>query len=95
MLAFVREAGDNVVLVVVNLGDRTFGDHGYGVRTGGRDGRWTQVLCTQDARSAAGTAPATPSTSLDTGRRAGLRQRAEVERPDPAPPLTKSASARG
>ena len=24
-------------------------DHGYGVRTGGRDGRWTQVLCTQDA----------------------------------------------
>ena len=49
VLGFVRQAGDNVVLVVVNLSDRSFGDHGYGVRTGGRDGRWTQVLCTQDA----------------------------------------------
>jgi 1,4-alpha-glucan branching enzyme len=49
VLAFVREAGDDVVLVVVNLGGRTFRDHGYGVRTGGRTGRWTQALCTQDA----------------------------------------------
>jgi 1,4-alpha-glucan branching enzyme len=49
VLAFVREAGDDVVLVVVNLGGRTFRDHGYGVRTGGRTGRWTQTLCTQDA----------------------------------------------
>ena len=49
VLGFVREPDDNVVLVVVNLGDRTFGDHGYGVRTGGRGGQWTQVLCTQDA----------------------------------------------
>jgi 1,4-alpha-glucan branching enzyme len=49
VLAFVRESGDNVVLAIVNLGDRSFGDHGYGVRTGGRSGRWTQVLCTQDA----------------------------------------------
>jgi len=49
VLAFVREVGDNVVIVIANLGDRTFGDHGYGVRTGERNGRWTQVLCTQDA----------------------------------------------
>ena len=49
VLAFAREAGENVVLVVVNVGDRTFADRGYGVRTGGRGGRWTQVLCTQDA----------------------------------------------
>ena len=49
VLAFVREAGDNVLLVVVNPSDRSFGAHGYGVRTGGRAGRWTQVLCTQDA----------------------------------------------
>ena len=49
VLAFAREAGGDTVLVVVNLGDRTFRDHGYGVRTGGRGGRWTQVLCTQDA----------------------------------------------
>ncbi|MEV4534543.1 alpha-amylase family glycosyl hydrolase [Asanoa sp. NPDC049518] len=49
VLAFVRQSGDNVVLVVVNLGDESFGDHGYGVRTGDRGGRWTQVLCTQDA----------------------------------------------
>ena len=37
------------MLVVVNLGERNFGDHGYGVRTGGHDGQWTQMLCTQDA----------------------------------------------
>ncbi len=49
VLAFVREAGDDVVLVVVNPSDRSFGNHGYAVRTGGRAGRWIQVLCTQDA----------------------------------------------
>ena len=49
VLAFVRADGDNVLLVIVNPGDRTFDNHGYGVRTGGRTGRWTQVLCTQDA----------------------------------------------
>jgi 1,4-alpha-glucan branching enzyme len=49
VLAFVRETDGNTVLVVVNLCGRTFGGHGYGVRTGGRGGRWTQVLCTQDA----------------------------------------------
>jgi 1,4-alpha-glucan branching enzyme len=49
VLGFVREHSGNVVLCVVNLSDRTFGDHGYGVRTGGRFGQWTQVLCTQDS----------------------------------------------
>jgi len=32
----------------VNLGDRTFASHEYGVATGGYAGQWTQVLCTQD-----------------------------------------------
>jgi 1,4-alpha-glucan branching enzyme len=48
VLGFVRESGDNVVLVVVNLSDRNFSDHGYGVSTGGRFGQWTELLCTQD-----------------------------------------------
>jgi len=69
VLGFVRAAGDNVVLVVVNLGDRNFGDHGYGVRTGGRDGRWTQVLCSQDEAfggwDGAGNAFHDPSTQPD------------------------------
>jgi 1,4-alpha-glucan branching enzyme len=55
--------------VVVNLGDRTFRDHEYGVRTGGRGGRWTQVLCTQDAAfggwDGAGNAFHEPSTQAD------------------------------
>jgi 1,4-alpha-glucan branching enzyme len=49
VLGFVRELYGNVVLAVVNLSDRDFTGHGYGVRTGGRGGQWTQVLCTQDA----------------------------------------------
>lgn len=49
VIGFRRAAGDNVVLVVANLGDRSFGGHAYGVATGGVRGRWTQVLCTQDA----------------------------------------------
>jgi 1,4-alpha-glucan branching enzyme len=69
VLAFVREAGDNRVLTVVNLGGRTFRDHDYGVRTGGRHGRWTQVLCTQDAAfggwDGAGNAFHEPSTQAD------------------------------
>jgi len=46
--SFVRESGDNVVLVVINLSDRNFVDHEDGVATGGRFGQWTQILCTQD-----------------------------------------------
>lgn len=49
VLGFLRRDGGNVVLVVVNLGERNFTDHGYGVRTGGQGGQWTQILCTQDA----------------------------------------------
>ena len=49
VLGFTRQLYDNTVLVVVNLSDRTFADHSYGVRTGGIGGQWTQVLCTQDA----------------------------------------------
>jgi 1,4-alpha-glucan branching enzyme len=49
VLGFVRQLYDNTVLVVVNLGDRDFTDHSYGVRTGGHGGQWTQILCTQDA----------------------------------------------
>jgi 1,4-alpha-glucan branching enzyme len=49
VLGFVRELYEHVVLVVVNLSESNFGDHSYGVRTGGRGGQWTQLLCTQDA----------------------------------------------
>lgn len=54
VLAFVREAGGNAVLVVVNLSDNNFVGEGweafpYGVATGGRSGQWMQALCTQDA----------------------------------------------
>ena len=49
VLGFLRRLDDNMVLAVVNLGERNFTGHGYGVRTGGHDGQWTQILCTQDA----------------------------------------------
>jgi 1,4-alpha-glucan branching enzyme len=48
VLGFVRQLRDNVVLTVVNVGEQNFIDYGYGVRTGGHDGQWTQILCTQD-----------------------------------------------
>ncbi len=48
VIAFRREAGGDVVLVVVNLSERNFGGRSYGVATGGH-GRWSQILCTQDA----------------------------------------------
>ncbi len=49
VLGFVRQLHGNIVLVVVNLSEQNFTGHGYGVRTGGHDGQWTQDLCTQDA----------------------------------------------
>ncbi|HEV3049595.1 MAG TPA: alpha-amylase family glycosyl hydrolase [Longimicrobium sp.] len=49
VLGFTRQLGDNLLLVVVNLGENSFGGYGYGVRTGGHQGQWTQVLCSQDA----------------------------------------------
>jgi 1,4-alpha-glucan branching enzyme len=49
VLGFTRVLYDNALLVVVNLSDRNFTNHSYGVRTGGISGQWTQILCTQDA----------------------------------------------
>jgi len=49
VVAFKRWADGNLVLTVANLGDGNFKYHGYGVRTGGQSGQWTQLLCTQDA----------------------------------------------
>lgn len=48
VLAFTRRLYDNDVLVVVNLGDRNFGNHRYEVGAGGLTGQFTEVLCTQD-----------------------------------------------
>jgi 1,4-alpha-glucan branching enzyme len=51
VLAFKRwvPGGKNVALVVVNIGERNFGNFSYGVGTGGQTGQWTQIFCTQDA----------------------------------------------
>ncbi len=70
LIAGTRESANlNAVLVVVNLSDRSFGGHSYGVRTGGRAGRWTQVLCSQDAAfggwDGAGNAFREPDTQPD------------------------------
>lgn len=48
VLGFIREYDNNVVLTVVNLGERNFGDHSYGVGMGAHGGQWTQILCSQD-----------------------------------------------
>lgn len=70
VLAFKRwdDAG-SIVLVVVNLGETSFGDRSYGVPTGGQFGRWQQVLCSQDAAyggwDGAGNAYYEPSTQAD------------------------------
>ena len=56
-------------------------DHSYGVRTGGRGGQWTQVLCTQDADvRRLGRRRQRLPRAVDPARRAGLHQPAEVER---------------
>jgi 1,4-alpha-glucan branching enzyme len=49
VLGFVRQLYDNVVLTVVNLSENNFTDESYGALTGGHNGQWTQILCTQDA----------------------------------------------
>jgi len=49
VLGFVRQLYDNILLIVVNLSEQNFINYSYGVRTGGLDGQWTQILCTQDA----------------------------------------------
>ncbi len=69
VLGFIRNHDDNTVLSIVNLSDRNFGFHAYGVNTGGRDGQWSQILCTQDADfggwDGAGNAFHEPFTELD------------------------------
>jgi 1,4-alpha-glucan branching enzyme len=49
VLGFRRDWNNESVLVIVNFGPRNFENRSYGVRTGGRDGQWTQILCSQDA----------------------------------------------
>ena len=49
MLAFKRWGEGNLVLTVVNLSETNFGNHSYGVWTDSQFGRWSQILCTQDA----------------------------------------------
>lgn len=49
VLGFTRQLDGNTVLVVVNLSEQDFAGHSYGVRTGGLNGQWTQILCTQDS----------------------------------------------
>ena len=49
VLAFRRDWGDQTILVVVNFGANSFGAHDYGVSTGGKQGQWTQILCSQDS----------------------------------------------
>lgn len=69
VLGFVRELYDNLLLIIVNLGERHFADHGYGVHTGGYQGQWSQILCTQDATfggwNFAGNAYHEPRTQTD------------------------------
>ena len=50
VIAFTRQFYDNRVLVVVNAGDRNFKDHSYQVGTGGLEGSFEELLCTQDKR---------------------------------------------
>jgi 1,4-alpha-glucan branching enzyme len=54
ILAFKRwlPGGQNVVLTIVNLGDKNWleGENGrYEISTDGQSGQWTQILCSQDA----------------------------------------------
>jgi len=71
VLAFKRTLAGKAgaVLAVVNCGDRTFSDYQYGAPTGNLGGRWTQILCTQDAAfggwDGAGNAYVEPDTQPD------------------------------
>jgi 1,4-alpha-glucan branching enzyme len=49
VLGFRRDFLGKSILVIVNLGATSFTDHSYAVGTGGKEGQWTQVLCSQDA----------------------------------------------
>jgi len=47
VVAFRRDWGDQHILVVVNFGATSFDQHSYGAGTE-MDGKWTQILCSQD-----------------------------------------------
>ena len=49
VIGFKRWSDNNLVLTVVNMGDKNFTNHDYGVATDFQYGQWTQILCTQDA----------------------------------------------
>ena len=49
VVAFKRWQDGNLILTVVNLGETSFENHSYGVLTDNQQGRWTQILCSQDA----------------------------------------------
>lgn len=50
VLAFKRWNNEgNIVLTVVNASDTNFQHHCYGIRTGNVFGRWSQLICSQDA----------------------------------------------
>jgi 1,4-alpha-glucan branching enzyme len=69
VLAFKRWQEGNVVLTIVNLGETNFEHQSYGVSTDNQPGRWTQLLCTQDADfggwDGAGNAYYQPQTQSD------------------------------
>ncbi len=52
VIAFKRWVpdGNNLILVIVNMGDRNFDNLDYGVDTAGQAGQWTQIFCSQDSR---------------------------------------------
>jgi len=50
ILAFRRNWGSNVALVVVNLSGVDYvNNHSYGISTGGQGGQWTQIFNSQEA----------------------------------------------
>ena len=69
IIAFKRWDNGNVILTIVNLGEKNFGGFCYGVSTGNQFGQWTQVFCSQDAIyggwDGAGNAFHQPSTQPD------------------------------
>lgn len=69
VLAFKWWGDGNVVLTVINLSEKNFGNHSYGVWTDNQSGRWSQILCTQDASfggwDGAGNAFYEPETQSD------------------------------
>ena len=69
VIAFKRWQDGNLVLTVINLSETNFENHSYGVSTDQQYGRWSRILCTQDARfggwDGAGNAYHEPNTAPD------------------------------